>query len=422
MFRNPPRESQTVSWLLFLAWTLSIYTAIPFARSMQGQVNDLFGSGIFLPMVGVYLGCFLLYAVYVCIRSLGRQSILRVGYLLLIASAFAYWMWQLRENPERTLHFVQYGTLSLFAYRALLHQIRNPSIYPASALLCGICGTIDEIIQWLTPERVFDYNDIAINFGAAILVQLALVLAIRPALIQPGLSVRGVKLLTTLFSIFLLLLGLCLSNTPQRVVWYTEKIPSLSFLRDNPILMAEYGYPHTLESGVKFYSRFRLRELEKLDKERGKEIGSLLAEWKQQSRYGEFLRTYPAHTYPLEYEVRVRLFRMIRHRNLARKQGLDGERFIPHARAAYIEHLLLSTHYPTIYAHSDQTLPKRQVEILEQRLGKALQTQGDSWESPVSSQMITRVTLQEIWLGILLALFSSYLFRRYYCRKAGKSA
>ena len=82
------------------------------------------------------------------------------------------------ELPEEQVHFIEYGVLSALIYLALMHDINNRSIYILSVLLVFIFGAIDEAIQWLLPNRVFDIRDLIMNGTAGLLVQLLIAMVI----------------------------------------------------------------------------------------------------------------------------------------------------------------------------------------------------------------------------------------------------
>ena len=72
---------------------------------------------------------------------------------------------------------------------ALSHNIHNISIYFLCAFIVFVFGAVDEVIQWILPNRVFDIRDIIINGIAGILVQLLIAMVInkrKAALINHG--------------------------------------------------------------------------------------------------------------------------------------------------------------------------------------------------------------------------------------------
>jgi hypothetical protein len=106
-------------------------------------------------------------------------------------------------------------------------------------------GTIDEVIQWMTPRRYWDFKDIGINIVGGLLLQLIIWKGIKPDVISRPLNKLSVKILTIIISVDLIVLGLCLSNTPKAVKSYTTVFQSLSWLRaEEP--MSKFGFLKTM--------------------------------------------------------------------------------------------------------------------------------------------------------------------------------
>ncbi len=82
------------------------------------------------------------------------------------------------DVPEEQVHFIEYGILSGLIYIALSHNIHNISIYFLCAFIVFIFSAVDEVIQWILPNRIFDIRDILINGIAGILVQLLIAMVI----------------------------------------------------------------------------------------------------------------------------------------------------------------------------------------------------------------------------------------------------
>lgn len=81
--------------------------------------------------------------------------------------------------PSERVHFLEYGLLGMLILRASLRtmpQSWRASFGLAAVVLCTI-GTLDEIIQFLLPNRFFDWRDLWFNliggllgFGAYLVV------------------------------------------------------------------------------------------------------------------------------------------------------------------------------------------------------------------------------------------------------------
>ncbi|MGB0345953.1 MAG: VanZ family protein, partial [Balneolaceae bacterium] len=70
---------------------------------------------------------------------------------------------------DRT-HLFEYGIVSVLLFNAMLE--RNSSILKASIyafLMTTLLGSIDEVIQYYLPVRVFDWLDIVRNISAGLI-------------------------------------------------------------------------------------------------------------------------------------------------------------------------------------------------------------------------------------------------------------
>ncbi len=83
------------------------------------------------------------------------------------------------DVPEEQIHFIEYGILSGLIYMALSQNVHNISVYFLSAFVVFVFGAIDEVIQWILPDRIFDLRDILMNGIAGILVQLLIAMVIN---------------------------------------------------------------------------------------------------------------------------------------------------------------------------------------------------------------------------------------------------
>jgi hypothetical protein len=102
----------------------------------------------------------------------------RAAGLLAVAAAFVAWALHLwlrpGAEPVEAVHLVEYGILGVLAARALRHHAADSGSLLAAGLLVALVGTLDEVIQWLVPNRFFDLRDVVINAGSGALVQIAL--------------------------------------------------------------------------------------------------------------------------------------------------------------------------------------------------------------------------------------------------------
>lgn len=74
-------------------------------------------------------------------------------------------------SPAERTHLMEYGVLGVFVHEALVERASQGRRVPVPAVvavvLTAALGVVDEGIQWLLPNRVFDPVDMLFNFLAA---------------------------------------------------------------------------------------------------------------------------------------------------------------------------------------------------------------------------------------------------------------
>lgn len=399
MFERPPSR-EWVSWLLVAAWSLVIFATIPLARAIQRSVRETVGEQAFLYVVLVaILAAFL--AASRQLRGLGRIQPAQRAWLVGVLALYAGYAFTLRGNPVEAVHFLQYGVLGLLAFRALTHRVHDLGIYLAAALVGGIVGILDEAMQWLTPQRVWDLRDIWFNFFAASLIQVGIAAGIRPSLIAGTPTPRSVRLICRVAVLAALLLAASLLNTASRIAWYSERIPALGFLRQRSDVMLEYGHLYDAPEIGRFRSRFSPAELERIDAERGAEAGEILA-GSSEDDYQSFLERYTPISDPFLHEARVHLFRRDRYLTTAEWHPEDEQWYRSDLTVGYRENLILQRFFTNTLRHSGRELtPERRAYLAAQQYPEK------PYESKVSQELLTSIRERDVVAGsaaVLVAL------------------
>ncbi len=70
-----------------------------------------------------------------------------------------FWLFHL-ERPEERIHFIEYGILGILAFKAFGKGLKKIMI---AILFVLLIGTLDEIIQFILPNRVGDIRDVILN-------------------------------------------------------------------------------------------------------------------------------------------------------------------------------------------------------------------------------------------------------------------
>lgn len=100
--------------------------------------------------------------------------------MALFAALYLAVLWPVRM-PEERFHLLEYGLLAGLVYAALLERDRPggemrwmPGQAALGALVTGLAGWGDEGIQYLLPNRHYDWLDVGLNLLAAVLAIAAL--------------------------------------------------------------------------------------------------------------------------------------------------------------------------------------------------------------------------------------------------------
>lgn len=400
MLQHPPRESARVSWATFVLGYAAILMTVPLARTIQNWVADHFGRAAFTVFVIACVVAALAACATRLVRLQAPSSLARGLWLLVIAGIYGAWTLHLGQGaPEEAVHFLEYGGLSLLAFRALSHRHRDQGIYIAATLLCAIAGTFDEILQWLIPGRYWDFGDVALNVSSGSLMQAALWGGMPPAWLERGVGAASMRLIRRLGTALLLLLGLCASNTPPRTAWLSSLAPPLRYLATMDDMMMEYGYEYRgQETGV-FFSRFTKDDLLATDARRAEEAARILDEFKGEERYPDFLARYTPATDPFLHEARVHLFRRDRFLHNALQPKGDEKYVRDHCTVAYHENQILEGYFPRTLHASSYVLPSDQAAFVFEHADRETR-----YASRVSDTLVCRIKEWQIWLLILLLL------------------
>jgi hypothetical protein len=298
-------------WLAVAVWITAIFATIPFVRSLREAFAIRWPVELLaFAVMGIVAAAA---AVALAVSQRRRHSIrwADAAWLVAIAAVLIFWTRALMGQPEEAIHFLEYGVLGVLLYRALRLHIPDPGVFVAGALLGAIVGTVDEILQWVVPDRYWDFRDLVLNGGASVLVQIALWRVVRKTTLP--VKFQTVRFLCRLAACQIALLILVLAATPQRLAALARSLPFLEPFAVSHDVMCEYGFMHHIDDRTSFRSRLSDRELLDQDLNHSAEAAARLDD--SQGRYGRFLREVSPEKDPFAYEARVHVF--ARDRNLA---------------------------------------------------------------------------------------------------------
>ncbi len=407
MIDQAPRENEKLSWLWVGLCSLAIFATVPFARVLQRWVSGNLGDQAFVLLAVVFLGLAGCWIVARLRRSRNRDARGHV-WLLAVAAAYAGLIWNLSGQAAEVLHLLEYGLLGLLAFRALAHRMRDYGIYLAATLIGAIVGALDEALQWATPNRYWELRDIAINAVASGLVQVAIAGGLRPQWIQGWPDRRSARTIVQLALGVWLLLALSIVNTPERIAWYADRVPGLSFLLKNQSVMVEYGYRYEDPATGVFRSRLSPQALRQEDQARAIGAAPVLDAHREDEQYYEFLRSYTPASDPFLHEARVHLFRRDRHIKLAKEADEGSRERRRLATIALRESEIMRRYFPQTYGRSTYQLSAQDRQFLQANLDPDM-----AYDSRVSRTLITEVDEGFfVWIlgGCLLGLLVLWVY------------
>lgn len=347
-------------------------------------------------------------AVYFLFFKYRVKSKSQYFWLFLCAGVYIYYAATLRKYPEEALHFVEYGLLSYFLFRALSAKIHDKTIYITALILVAVTGAFDEFLQWMMPGRYWDYRDVGFNSIAGLVFLVAVWKAIRPEVISGPVKRYSLKLFALALTANLIFLGICLSNTPDMVKRYASPFPAVKWLlSEEP--MTEFGYKHMDETGT-FYSRMTLEEIRRIDLEKGEEKGNALklnAAFNDET--GELMNTHTPYTDRFLFEFLMHLIR--RDEKIgAGEETVDQDEKVELFNKAYRENFILEKYFGFTLKHSEMVLSDEKVRYLHDQ-----SLSSEKEYVSIVGRIITSVDLKAAWLlilGILTLVWVPLLLRK----------
>lgn len=385
-------------WLWVLFYTLFIFSTIPLARDIQRFVYSALAKEFFTYIILFIILVSLTILLYLFVFRFGISRISQYIWLLICAGLYGYYTIKLKKHPEEAVHFLEYGLLSYLFFIAFSRRIKDHTIYITSTLSVLFVGMLDEFIQWMMPERFWDFKDIGLNTLAGAIFMVGLWKGLRPKNIRRPVVRLSVNVLLVVIIIDLLFLGICLSNTPKTVNHYSERLSFLSWLKDEEP-MVEYGYKYKdHEIGI-IYSRLSLGQLREIDTHHGGLYGeAILNSFNNGMTYKDLTSVYSPsnnlflHEFIIHLERRDNAIKDL-------KESINSYMAMRISNIAFKENLILERYFSNTLSHSGFTLPD---EIIKELMKKA-SPNNEIYISKVG-KLITALDLTKAWSVIFITI------------------
>ena len=154
-------------WLWVLAVMAAIYATLGLAQTLAETLRERCLLDI---SIGLFLLCMFLVAATVLTQGLKvRPGGAEVAVIISVATAYLLVFTRMTVPTERS-HLIEYGVVGILIFEALTERASHGRRVPLPPLLAVLAtatlGVLDECIQAILPNRVFDPVDILFNLLA----------------------------------------------------------------------------------------------------------------------------------------------------------------------------------------------------------------------------------------------------------------
>jgi hypothetical protein len=147
-------------WLWAVAVFAAIFSTLFMGKPLANQLRDQNVQAVFF-----VFGMFLVTAAVIAHGLKAKPGRFELSILFGIIAVYIMFVFRLGA-PERS-HLMEYSVLAIFIHKALVERayqkklILKPAIF--ALMISFLIGVIDELIQIVLPNRVFDHQDIIFN-------------------------------------------------------------------------------------------------------------------------------------------------------------------------------------------------------------------------------------------------------------------
>lgn len=175
------RLTTLILFLLALAYSVLLFYIATYLQIFTKKAAAALTWVVYAQVVKalvIYLAAVFVFVIYIKLGSL-RRKWLFLATLVFFVAATVFFFRRLGDSVNEYVHYPQYATLvvlwyaafkSWASYRGALPLLFQGRMFPgnkplaAALLVSGILGIMEEGFQHFLPTRVFDFQDILLNF------------------------------------------------------------------------------------------------------------------------------------------------------------------------------------------------------------------------------------------------------------------
>ena len=150
-------------WIIIAIYIFLIYSTLSITRPILNFLYASLGQkslSIIVNIIFVVITVFIIY-------FLRKKNEFKISFLFLLIILFLIILFLISriERPEERIHFLEYGILGVLIFKATGKGTKQ-NIF--AIILLFIIAVIDELIQYMLPNRIGDIRDIVINLTGGI--------------------------------------------------------------------------------------------------------------------------------------------------------------------------------------------------------------------------------------------------------------
>lgn len=161
-------------WLLSLVTVIAIYISAFVSYPIAGFLRE---RGLI--EITFFIGFILIISTILTFQFKKRPHWQEIAVWIGIISVYLM-MFVRIEVPEERTHIIEYSILALFIFEACSERMKQEKVVWKPALyaltLTSLLGVIDECIQYMIPNRMFDIFDILFNIFAAFMAICSIII------------------------------------------------------------------------------------------------------------------------------------------------------------------------------------------------------------------------------------------------------
>lgn len=156
-----------------------IYASLYIARPVAEYLRDRNLLRLVVSLTFILTGAIVFWRIL-----LGRPGMRVLVTLMLLTGGFLVVLLGIPMLPEERLHFIEYGLFAGLVFGALRERRRRGaatlvSPFTGALALTFVAGWVDEGIQAILPNRVYDPRDVAFNTAAGVICLVSIMLLQR---------------------------------------------------------------------------------------------------------------------------------------------------------------------------------------------------------------------------------------------------